>query len=381
MALGMGLYLGKQAQALGSQEATSILAQRYTVGLEAAKEHLAGADLALAAQRLESESHWLIGWTLAVALAGLATWYMGRRGPTTSRGVAWALLPWFIVVGGEGLRLSRASHRPVNIEAGLFPPSPAMDAVREATGTGRVLRLDRSASGVSEVERLARPNLLQAYGIGDLTPYVVFTPRDWVDALAQVDPLSRYRSGASRLSDPEHLDHPLLDVMNVTCILATDHIEHPRLEHVFGQEGFHVHRRKVGSPGPFAVFPDSGGQPTGDAGLLFPPLVQAPEAAPGWSPGEVRWARPTPARLDVKITNSGGGWLVMDGSFQPGWKATVNGVDADVVRAQGLLRALRVPAGDVTVRTHYEPWSLRLGALLTLLALAIAWRTSQLKNH
>ena len=381
MALGMGLYLGKQAQALGSQEATSILAQRYTVGLEAAKEHLAGADLALAAQRLESESHWLIGWTLAVALAGLATWYMGRRAPTTSRGVAWALLPWFIVVGGEGLRLSRASHRPVNIEAGLFPPSPAMDAVREATGTGRVLRLDRSASGVSEVERLARPNLLQAYGIGDLTPYVVFTPRDWVDALAQVDPLSRYRSGASRLSDPEHLDHPLLDVMNVTCILATDHIEHPRLEHVFGQEGFHVHRRKVGAPGPFAVFPDSGGQPTGDAGLLFPPLVQAPEAAPGWSPGEVRWARPTPTRLDVKITNSGGGWLVMDGSFQPGWKATVNGVDADVVRAQGLLRALRVPAGDVTVRTHYEPWSLRLGALLTLLALAIAWRTSQLKNH
>jgi hypothetical protein len=292
----------------------------------------------------------------------------------------WVLLPWFLLIGGEGWRLSRASHRPVEVAAGLFPPSAAMDAVREAAGSGRVLRIDRSASGVSEVERLARPNLLQAYGIADLTPYVVFTPADWVDALAQVDPLSGYRSGASRLSDPRHLDHPLLDVMNVTCILATVPIDHPRLEHVFGQEGFHVHRRELGDHGPFAVFPDSGGQPTEDAGLLFPPLVDAPDAAPGWSAGEVRWARPTPTRLDAKITGTSGGWLVMDGSFQPGWKATVNGVDATIVRAQGLLRAVRVPAGDVTVRTHYEPWSLRLGALLTVLALAIAWRTSRVGN-
>lgn len=381
LALGLGLYLGQEAQALGSQEATSLLAQHYGVDLQTAQGHLAGADLGRAAQRLESEGHWLLGWTLAVALAGLATWRTGRRKAPAAGAAAWALLPWFLLVGGEGWRLSRASHRPVDLEVGLFPPSPALQAVRAATGTGRVLRLDRSASGVSEVERLARPNLLQAYGIGDLTPYVVFTPANWVDALAQIDPLSGYRSGASRISDPSYLDHPLLDVMNVTCILATVPIDHPRLEHVFGQEGFHVHRRELGDQGPFAVFPDSGGQPTEDAGLLFPPLVDAPDAAPGWSAGEVRWARPTPTRLDVKITGTGGGWLVMDGSFQPGWKATVNGVDATIVRAQGLLRAVRIPAGEVTVRTHYEPWSLRLGALLTVLALAIAWRTSRVGTH
>jgi len=373
LAIGLALLLGREGQALGSESATAQLAQRYAVGVEEAQAHLVGADLGLAATRLESEGHWLLGWTLAIALAGIATWRLGRRQTPAASGLAWVLVPWFVLVGAEGVRLSRASLAPVDVGPGLFPASPAMEAVRSAAGSGRVLRLDYSASGVSEVERLARPNMLQAYGIRDLTPYVVFTPASWVQALGQVDPLSRYRSGASRISHERYLDHPLLDVLNVTCVLATHPVEHPQLEHTFGLDGFHVYRRKLGTKDPTGVFPQpQSNQPE----LFFPPLADITATANDWAPGEWQSQQPTPNRLDGFVTGSSGGWLVMDGGFQPGWKATVNGEDAEIVRAQGLLRAVHVPPGDSVVRTQYEPWSLRLGALLSVLSLAGAWRLS-----
>ena len=48
--------------------------------------------------------------------------------------------------------------------------------------------------------------------------------------------------------------------------------------------------------------------------------------------------------------------------------STPDGRDADVVRVNQLERAVRVPAGDVLVRTKYEPGALRLGGALSVLA-------------
>ena len=79
-------------------------------------------------------------------------------------------------------------------------------------------------------------------------------------------------------------------------------------------------------------------------------------------------ARRGSGRIDVQVQGSPGGWLVFAEAWSPGWKATVNGRDADVVRVNHLERAVRVPAGDVLVRTKYEPGALRLGGALSVLA-------------
>lgn len=52
----------------------------------------------------------------------------------------------------------------------------------------------------------------------------------------------------------------------------------------------------------------------------------------------------------------------------PRWKVTVNGTDAVLRRAQGLVRAVRIAAGDSRVRAKCEPRSLRYGAASSLLA-------------
>ena len=68
-----------------------------------------------------------------------------------------------------------------------------------------------------------------------------------------------------------------------------------------------------------------------------------------------------------------GGWLVMHEQWAPGWRATVDGEPAPLVRADYACRAVRIPAGSSRVETRHAPSSLRLGALLTLGALAAAF--------
>ena len=65
--------------------------------------------------------------------------------------------------------------------------------------------------------------------------------------------------------------------------------------------------------------------------------------------------------------------LVLSEGWYPGWRATVDGKDAPLYRAQVTLRAVAVPAGEHEVVFRFQPRSLRVGGLITgasLLALA-----------
>jgi hypothetical protein len=75
------------------------------------------------------------------------------------------------------------------------------------------------------------------------------------------------------------------------------------------------------------------------------------------------------------------GWLVLSEklALYPGWSATVSGARAPIYRANGVLSAIRVRAGQV-VRTAYEPKQFRLGVALLVagvLAAFIADRRSR----
>jgi hypothetical protein len=216
---------------------------------------------------------------------------------------------------------------------------------------------------VGEVLQLARPNLLRGYGIADLTPYVVFPSRSLTEAFRAIDSDSAYAAGFSRLSDPALLDHPLLDLAGVTCILSTEALEHERLEPVLEREGFHVYRR-LGARGRSQLkgcllLPDS---------TEPPPKNEAQAFDPGATGAVLPIRREAPDRLEVLASR---GWLLFLEQWAPGWKATVGGRDAPVERAFGFARALRVSGEQEKVRTRYEPWSLRVGALLTLLAAVV----------
>jgi hypothetical protein len=74
-----------------------------------------------------------------------------------------------------------------------------------------------------------------------------------------------------------------------------------------------------------------------------------------------------PEEVTVETFASQPRYLVLTDAFYPGWKASVNGVETTVYRANYLFRAVLLPPGTNTVRFSYRPASFRIGALSSAL--------------
>ena len=68
-------------------------------------------------------------------------------------------------------------------------------------------------------------------------------------------------------------------------------------------------------------------------------------------------------RLDVEL--SAPGYAVLVDAFDPGWRATVDGAEAPVLRANVGFRAVPVGAGRHAVELLYRPRALLLGLAIT----------------
>ncbi|MFN8491236.1 MAG: hypothetical protein U0350_26805 [Caldilineaceae bacterium] len=70
------------------------------------------------------------------------------------------------------------------------------------------------------------------------------------------------------------------------------------------------------------------------------------------------------SNLTLQTQASAATYLVLSEIWYPGWRATVNGAPAEVVRVNGGLRAVAVPAGGTTVELWFAPrsWLYGLGA-------------------
>lgn len=63
------------------------------------------------------------------------------------------------------------------------------------------------------------------------------------------------------------------------------------------------------------------------------------------------------------------GYVVLHDTWDPYWTATVDGSSAEVVRANGLFRAVHVSSGEHVVRFTYSPTPFYVGCVITLLTI------------
>ena len=100
----------------------------------------------------------------------------------------------------------------------------------------------------------------------------------------------------------------------------------------------------------------------------------------------------TPEPLPARIVEDGAndvtieaglpaeGFVVLRDSFDPSWRATVDGLPAEIGRANGLYRAVRVLAGHHVIRFRYRPRALGVGLTISGMA-ALALLTVCLRSR
>jgi uncharacterized membrane protein YfhO len=74
----------------------------------------------------------------------------------------------------------------------------------------------------------------------------------------------------------------------------------------------------------------------------------------------------------LKVNASSDGAVVVSETFEEGWHATVDGKKVPVEQAYGVIRTIPVSAGSHTIVLTYDPWSLRYGFYLSLLAAVLS---------
>lgn len=76
-----------------------------------------------------------------------------------------------------------------------------------------------------------------------------------------------------------------------------------------------------------------------------------------------------PERIELNVSLASPAWLVLSDSYYPGWQATLDGQPVDIIPANLMFRSVAVPAGEHRVVFRFQPRSVGIGALISVVAL------------
>ncbi len=106
--------------------------------------------------------------------------------------------------------------------------------------------------------------------------------------------------------------------------------------------------------------------------LLERPVNVESSPTTGASDGWARVQSNDGEEIVIFASAPSGGILVLSDAYYPGWHASVNGEDVEILRANYLFRAVPLPPGEHEVRFVFDPSTLRLGKLVSTATLAMA---------
>jgi hypothetical protein len=98
------------------------------------------------------------------------------------------------------------------------------------------------------------------------------------------------------------------------------------------------------------------------------------------APGSVEIVAESANSVTLGAQSEGGGWVVLSDLVYPGWRVKVDGGSGEILPANGLFRAVAVPAGAHEIRMDYRPFWLPwtagifLAGVVALVVLGWRWR-------
>ena len=189
--------------------------------------------------------------------------------------------------------------------------------------------------------------------------------------------LQRYEEFITSVPDPRARTYDLLNAGYLVTSASQefpDETESPQL--VLEESGVWVYERPGALPRAWvvpqvAVMDDAAAlarihEPDFDPCAVA--LVDSPLTCEG-AGGDAEITRYEGNRIEAQV--SGGGLLIFSEVYYPGWRATVDGQPAQLVRADYVLRGVCVPAGEHRVALVYDPPLFKVGLAVTGLTLLL----------
>lgn len=275
---------------------------------------------------------------------------------------------------------------------------------RADDGRGRYLGFDPSRTAMSQGQRvlyrfdfadestgdLLVNNLGTMHGLEDVQGYNPVQPQRFTEYLAALN--GRHQEYHDANVFMSGLNSPLLHMLNVHYIVVPASIPPKRIDlqtltrelpTVFVDDDVRVLRNPHAMPRAWLVYEARQVDP-GEALRLFDTnavdprtvaLLERPVAeldlGRRQSAGHAKLTYVTPEHLRITVETDTAGLLVLSETYDPGWKAYIDGEPADVLVANHLFRAVPVPAGAHTVELRYQPESLRFGLVVSVLTFLV----------
>jgi len=76
-----------------------------------------------------------------------------------------------------------------------------------------------------------------------------------------------------------------------------------------------------------------------------------------------------PNNIEISVDSRSNALLFLAENYAKGWKASIDGKNASILRANYTFRAIKIDKGKHNVKFWYDPWSFRLGIYLSIVGL------------
>jgi hypothetical protein len=322
--------------------------------------------------------------TETAALAACAV-ILARGGRRAASRAAWGL----VAICGLSLSVATAPARSTAAPGWLDAPSPLQGVVEHGPASLRLHHAPRpEALGIwARTDEQVWGFRFDRFTYSLLTGHADGVPTILDPATDRLDLAPSAALGARLPALPLADRLRILRLAHAGFLLSYDHLEDPGLVNgpvleglsrpplrVYGIKDPLPRARFVSRARP-AAYPDDLARSLADPG--FDParevlLDGAPsEAASPEVSADVRVLQDDPERVRIAVAAEGPGYVVLADAFAPGWQARLDGVKAGLLRADGLFRAVAVPAGPHEIEMTYLPGSVLLGAGLSACGLLV----------
>lgn len=306
---------------------------------------------------------WLV---LVAALGGVVTW-------AVRTGAARYLAPAVLVLVAIDMLVFADGFQPTIPRDQFFSPVPAsIRFLQEHQGDDRVTA--RFAS--------LPPNTGQYFGLRDIRGKEHPKPVATAQLFKRFFNERQNPLGSLGVAEVDGPAHTALSMMSVKYLLQSPQDPRPRasawkLAYFNDDAAIYENRRVIPRayvPGALRAFPTArvfdviatvGFQPKRVA-LVDP--TGAPKTVAGVR-GTARIVSERSSRVEIDATLDRRGGVVLSDSYAPGWRASVDGKDAPVFRANGISRGVMVPAGEHRITWSYRPEGVVWGAVISGAAL------------